>query len=100
MIGFVVHVQVLRNSAWATGDSHWKYDSSRVYVLTGFAREQDALAYILEEKFVSTPQLKEFPLGVQTYKNWLKDLDTIVEERKQYLLKTATYIIRRSDGEV
>tara|TARA_Y100001938_G_C8070704_1_gene422878 strand:+ start:542 stop:838 length:297 start_codon:yes stop_codon:yes gene_type:complete len=93
MIGFVVHIQVLRNSAWAVDENHWKYDNSRVYVLKGFAREQDALAYVLEEKFVCTPQLKEFPVRVQRWEEWLVELESYVEERKQFALDRATYII-------
>lgn len=94
MIGFVVHIQVLRNPGiWATNDSHWKYDSSRVYVLKGFAREEDALAYILEEKFVSTPQLKEFPVRVQRWEEWLEELESYVEKRKEFAMDSARFII-------
>lgn len=96
---FVISTQTLENygahndvGSFAKGEHYWKFKGGDDFIVEGFDRVQDAVAYILEKKCGSDNWYKEFPIKWRMYHEWLEELDELSEDYRQFLLEKATKV--------
>ena len=100
MTDFVVSTQYLENygahskdGKFETGLFYYKFKGGEDYLVSGFDRIQDAVAYIAE-KYCSVDRTygKEFPNKWRSYDDWLAELADLTEDHKQFLLDIVTKV--------
>ena len=94
MSDFVISTQYLENygahvddGKFETGKYHYKFKPGEDFLVRGFDRIQDAVAYIAEKYCsVDSPAGKEFPRKWRNYDDWMAELAEHDEEYRQFLL--------------
>ena len=97
MADFVISTQYMENYGAHTGSGkfyfgsfYWKFKGGDDYIVSGFDRIQDAVAYIAEKYCaVADDGGKEFPSSWRTEDEWLKELDELSEDYRKFLLEIA-----------
>ena len=92
---FIVSTQFLENYAcheadgkFDSGNYYWKYKSGSDYLVSGFEREQDAMAYIAHTECKVDDYGIESVVGVKTAHEWSADLlaGDSSDDYKQFLV--------------
>ena len=95
MTKFVIQTQYLENYGAHTGNGSfkaggfwWKFKGGSDYLVSGFDRMQDAVAYIAE-KYCAVLDVggKEFPSKWDTYEGWLESIQDYDQDYKDFLVK-------------
>ena len=97
---FVISTQYLENYGFPSGNGSFKAGGFRYkfkggddYIVSGFDRIQDAVAYIAEKYCaVADDAGKEFPTKWRNYDDWLVELAELDEDYRQFLLDVATEV--------
>ena len=93
---FVITTQYLENYGCPSGTSnfeaggfYWRFKPGDDYLVSGFDRIQDAVAYITEKCCsVAGEAGKEFPIKWRTELEWYEELGGVSEDYVEYLLDT------------
>jgi len=100
MAKFVIETQGLENyGAHNDTADYWKFKIGERYIITGFEREQDAIAFVLD-LIVNTSGWKYYPSKVSLYDDWVASFDDD-ELGRDYLKHSLTYAQKvDADGSV
>ena len=98
MAKFVIETQGLENYGAHDGSAdRWKLKNGETYIITGFDREQDAIAFVLDLIDNTSQYWKYYPAKVSNYYTWLEDISW----SEEYMLHCLTYAQRiDADGTV
>ena len=107
---YVISTQMLENygahsenGKFKDGNAHWKFKGGTDYIVTGFDRPANAVAFVCAflSKFYEGSRgmcWKEYPTTVQTHDEWLADLPSIESddpqtlEHRQWIVDNARYV--------
>lgn len=97
---FVISTQYLENYGFPSGNGsfkagghYWKFKGGDDYIVTGFDRIQDAVAFIAQKYCaVSDDGGKEFPTKWRTYNEWLDEINELSDDYKQFIMEVATKV--------
>lgn len=81
------------NGSFKAGEHYWKFKGGSDYIVTGFDRIQDAVAFIAWKYCaVSDDGGKEFPTKWYTYEEWLDEIKNLSDDHKQFIMEVATKV--------
>lgn len=99
---FVISTQVLENygthtptaltGSFESKEYYWRFEGGEDYVVEGFDRIQDAVAYVAAKHCISDNYWKEFPVKWRTYTEWLDELNQLSLDYKKSLMEEATNV--------
>ena len=87
---FVIQTQMLENygahsedGEFASGNAYWKMKGGSSFIVSGFNRVQDAVAFVSERLHSDNDvYYKEFPISWTTYNEWIDSLSDDEEYRE------------------
>ena len=91
MAKFVIETQGLENYGAHDGSAdRWKFKIGETFIVTGFEREQDAIAFVLNLIDNSHNDWKNYPTKVSLYSEWVAGFGDD-ELGRDYLKHSLTY---------
>ena len=74
---------------YADGTQCWKFKSGTDYIVSGFDRPQDAMAFVAAKFIENNIYFKEFPVEVISHEDWQTELNDLDEDYREFLVEQA-----------
>ena len=89
---FVISTQYLENygahcedGKFSNGNAYWKFKNGTDYIVTGLARIQDAVAFVMAKFGDNDLYGKEFPVKFRTFDEWQNELAEESDDYAEFL---------------